>query len=93
MDAAEIARGKKKGGDGCSGFCAGAADRPGKWCNSRGDRRWELAWVSWRVGGAPASSPKFKWRKGLEFLYPPKRRRFDVRSIKQCRFDTIKIKN
>ena len=86
MDAAEIARGKKKGGDGCSGFCAGAAAGAGKWCNGRGDHRWELAWVSRRVGGAATSSPKFKWRRGLKFLYPPKRRRFDVRSIKTMSF-------
>ena len=72
-------RGKKRWGDGCSGFCAEAADRAGRRCIGRGDRRWELAWVSGCVEGVAASSPKFKWRRrGLEFLYPLKWRRFDT---------------
>ena len=74
-----IAPGKKRRGDGCNGFCAGAAKRVGRWCNGRGDHQWELAWVS---------------QHGRQFLYlrsiwrrrPPKRCCFDVRSIKTTSF-------
>ena len=84
MVVAEIARGKKKGGDGCSGFCARTVDQTGRRCNGRGDCWWELAWVSQRIGGVTTSSPKLIWwRRGLEFLYLPTTR---------SRFDSIKFK-
>ena len=31
-------------------------------CNGRGDRRWELVWVSWRIEGQQLLHLRFRWR-------------------------------
>ena len=56
-------------------------------CNDREDRRWELASVSWHIGDDNFFTFGVDGEGGLKvFLYPPKQRCFDARSIKTTSF-------
>ena len=55
----------KKGGRVCGEFCAMVSRR----CNDRGGHRWELAWVSQRVGGDSFFTFGSKVEEGLRCFY------------------------
>ena len=65
MVVVETVRGKKRErGDSCSGFCT----RTGRRCNGGGDHRWELAWVSRRIGGCSFFTFKSDEEGGSVFI-------------------------